>query len=509
VLLAGGRWRHQAILSSTGGVANRNALYLIDTGLNDVRFALANSAVQDPDTYLKNTAGALADSIKSLQANGARYIIVPAAAIVPDARLTVRTATEFYNNQVWSDLSARGVNFIPADFNSVRAAVAQNGLAFGFTFTGNKPGQTACPIPTDPKFPQTAWAIWCSPNSPVSKLNSGADKYFFADDDHLSTAGQKIEADYFYSLLTAPSQISMLAETAVKTRMQTTADIQTQIDLSQAHRGPQNVNAWVSGDINSLTIDNFHGMANDSNTFGSVAAGVDHRFAPGLIAGVAFSLGRLQSNLGEFGNFKQNEQSFSVYAAYSGGPLWGTLIGTVGHLDYDSNRITPIGITMQSNRGTTTGENWSAAVQGGYKFLSGSMTHGPIVGFLHQDLTVDGFTESGSFTSLAFGSQTRESSVGQFGYRASLDWSRYHPFAQVLWNHEFEGGRNVTASLTTVVAPSYSLPAVVLGKDWGSAAAGLTIDAGSGVNLVGKATADFGQSSAIVYGGQLGLNVAF
>ena len=265
----------------------------------------------------------------------------------------------------------------------------------------------------------------------------------------------------------------------------------------------------MSGDINSLTIDNYHGMANDSNTLGSVAGGVDYNFARGLIAGVTFSSGKVQSSLGEFGNFKQNEQSFSVYAAYSGGPLWGNVIGTFGHLDYDSNRTTPIGITMQSNHGTTTGENWSAAVQGGYKFLTGGLTHGPVVGFLHQDLTVDGFTESGSFTSLAFGSQTRESSVAQLGYRASLDWSRYHPFAQVLWNHEFEGDRNVTASLTTITAPSYSLPAVALGKDWGSAAAGLTIDVSSGVNLVGKATADFGQSSTIVYGGQLGLNVAF
>jgi uncharacterized protein YhjY with autotransporter beta-barrel domain len=39
----------------------------------------------------------------------------------------------------------------------------------------------------------------------------------------------------------------------------------------------------------------------------------------------------------------------------------------------------------------------------------------------------------------------------------------WHPFAQVLWDHEFKGV--VTASLTTIAAPSDSMPAVVLGRD--------------------------------------------
>ena len=191
----------------------------------------------DPNAYLSTAAGKLADSIKSLQLAGARYIIVPDTAFsFPTNDPTAQTEQKFYSTTLWSDLAARGVNFIPADFNSVRQAIAANKSAFGFTNIGTGAGQTACEKPDQTKFPfiTTAWASLVFANFSLSKLTPGADKFdLFADDQHLTTAGQKIEADYYYSLLTAPSEISMLAETAIKTRIQVTADIQTQIDLSQ------------------------------------------------------------------------------------------------------------------------------------------------------------------------------------------------------------------------------------------------------------------------------------
>ena len=52
------------------------------------------------------------------------------------------------------------------------------------------------------------------------------------------------------------------------------------------------------------------------------------------------------------------------------------------------------------------------------------------------------------------------------GYQANFDWGVWHPFAQVVWDHEFDPlSRVVTASLTNIAAPSYSMPAVVLGRD--------------------------------------------
>ena len=51
-------------------------------------------------------------------------------------------------------------------------------------------------------------------------------------------------------------------------------------------------------------------------------------------------------------------------------------------------------------------------------------------------MRVGGFTETGSFTSLSFGDQVRDSAIGTLGYRVSLDAGMFRPFAKVAWNHE-------------------------------------------------------------------------
>jgi outer membrane lipase/esterase len=81
----------------------------------------------------------------------------------------------------------------------------------------------------------------------------------------------------------------------------------------------------------------------------------------------------------------------------------------------------------------------------------------------------------------------------------------------VVWNHEFdEDNRSVTAALTTAAfAPSYSMPAVDVGKDWGTADIGATVKVNSAMMLVGAFTSEFGDHSVMTYGGQLGLNLAF
>jgi outer membrane lipase/esterase len=334
--------------------------------------------------------------------------------------------------------------------------------------------------------------------------------YLFLDGTHMTEAGQIITADYNYSLLTAPSEISFLAETAVKSRLSLVSSIQAQIDLSQMLRGPSGVNAWVTGNVNAISFENYHGFPGDPDTLITGAAGVDYALAPGLIAGVAVSGGSLNSAFGTTGYFTQTENSVSLYGAYKAGSFWANAIGTYGHLNYGVNRNVPIGIALLENSGSTSGEDWSAAFQGGYKFWTNGLTHGPIAGFVHQNVSIGGFTESGSVTSLAFGNQTRESDVGQFGYRAAYDLAEYQPFVQIMYNHEFaDANRNITASLTTIAAPSYSLPAVLLGKDWGEVKAGVNADVGHGVRAFVLGSADFGQGSATVYGGQIGFNIAF
>jgi outer membrane lipase/esterase len=507
-------------LASVNGQANANGLYLISGGGNDVGFAQDNLPAAASDIYIQTQANALANAVQTLRNAGARYFIVPNQAYsFPNGggagNAEARRLKLESSYALWNDLAARGVNFIPADVNAVRLAIRDNPAAFGFEFIDTALGHTAC---TKPAGIGSAWGLLCSANPGApSQLIPGADQTrLFADDQHLSAAGQKIMADYFYSLVVAPSQISMLAEHAVKSRARNVQGIQQQIELSgqEGHHRHHGMNMWVNGDVSHLAIKNYDGFPDDPGTPVMITVGADYRVAHGLLVGAALSINQSKADFNRTGgDFKQNETAVSVYAATTGQPLWASVIGTWGKLDYDVNRQAAIGITVQSSRGSTDGRNRSLALESGYKFKSeslGGLTHGPVAGLVLQDIKIGGFTETGSFTSLAFGEQTRHSAVLALGYRASLDLGAWKPFAQATWNHELANTeRDIMASITTSVAPSYTMPGVVLGKDWANVTVGSTFKLGNGMTALGSVSADLAQKDVTNVGARLGLNVPF
>ena len=298
-------------------------------------------------------------------------------------------------------------------------------------------------------------------------------------------------------------------------------------------------NAWVSGDVSSLKMGNdFNGFPTDPGTPGMVSVGVDYAFAANWLVGAVVSVGTATQSFSLGGNFRQNEFAVSGYAAHAGGPLWFDLIGTYGGLHYDVNRIVPIGIATIANNGSTNGSNASFATEIGYNILLpvGSsavasplpvkapppaapvyLTHGPVAEIVLQRINVDGFTETdpfsgdplGGFTALSYAGQVRDSAVTELGYQVSMDIGAWHPYAKLAWNHELVPyDRSVTASLTTISAPSYSMPAVIFGTDWASATVGTTLNLGGGTVAYASFTSQMGQSSVTYYGGQLGLSFA-
>lgn len=489
-------------LAANGGSANSKALYLISSGGNDIGFALSNLAANQRNAYVTTAATDLVAAVARLRNAGARLFIVP------NQPQSIGTANQqalraLYNSTLWNGLASAGINFIPADINAVLLAVRGNS-AFGFTATGS-----AC---TQPAGITSGWASLCSATSTVSTFVTpdAASTHLLADDIHLTSAGQKIVADYEYSLLVAPSMISMLAEAPVKTRAGVISAIENQMMLSRRPRGPSGFNAWVTGDVASLKIENTQGFPNDPGIPATLIAGIDYKSADWLF-GAAISAGTQTAKFDQnFGNFRQNEFTLSGYGLTRRGPLWGSVIGTAGLIDTNVQRTVPIGITVQPNAGSTSGSNLSLSVSAGYDLIFGNVTHGPIAGMSFQRVKVSGFTESGSFTSLSFGDQMRNSAVSALGYQISVDLGRSQPFGRVLWNHELANtNRDVQASLTTIAAPSYTMPAVVAGKDWGSTVAGASVKMSERIRGLFALSGQFAQRQVSVYGGQVGINAAF
>jgi len=489
-------------LAANGGVANPNALYLISSGGNDIDFAKDNLPANERVGYVIQAAKDEVAAVVKLKAAGARYIIIPNLSADPQGLRAT------YNETLWNGLATAGVNFIPADFNSLRRTIVENPGAFGFTDTTNP----ACA----PVLDVNAAALLCaSSKAPLVPTNPGqptADQTHLLADKagHFTTKGQKIVADYEYSLVIAPSEISLLAENPVKSRNATIDLIMNQIPISQRTRGPLGFNVWASGDVSRLKIDRPVGFVGESATPTQVTAGIDTMTSGGILLGMAVSAGTKKASFSQGGSFTQDEFAVSGYTAATLGPLWLNMIGTFGALHYDVNRVVPLGPLLEQNNTTTNGTNMSFSVRSGYNAVVGPLTHGPIIGLTLQSIHIDGFAESGNVTSLAFGEQYRHSSLGVLGYQASFDFGMFQPFAKVLWNHEFVANdRLVTASLTSTVAPSYSLPAVKLGKDWASATAGVSVGIAKGVTGLVSFTGQLGQDKATIYGGQVGLNVAF
>src|SRR3984885_13683200 len=261
-------------LAANNGVANPNGLYLISSGGNDISFALGLPANMQNATVV-GAANALVAAIVQLQAAGARTFIIPDTPQSFGGQPT-ESLRAAYNTTLWQGLAAARVNFVPADINAMYRAVQASPSTFGLIGGGG-------PACTQPAGIPSGWSTMCSPTSTISTLVSPDAEYthLLADDIHLSTAGQIIEADYEYSLITAPTEISLLAEAPVKTRQTMIEAMFTQIGLSQQNRNVGTYNAWISGGVSALGMQSSApGVPGDPGAPLGATVGFDYAFAP-------------------------------------------------------------------------------------------------------------------------------------------------------------------------------------------------------------------------------------
>jgi outer membrane lipase/esterase len=498
----------QNYLSSVNGVANPNALYLIKSGDNDATYFTNQGPawMAAHPTYLSDGAAALATAVASLQAAGARTIVVRNSydyallaglgGTIPSENADAYARSVALWQSEWSSLTAAGVRFIPADNNSLFKFVAKNPTLFGFTASSVLSSNAPSPLP--------AIIAIATPEQQQT--------YLWINGPHLSTAGQTIEADYTYSLLVAPSQISLMAETAVQSGLSRAATIQGQIDLSGQQRGPSGINVWSSAGVNRLRVKNETGFANEAGTNFGGALGVDYKMPSGVIVGAAVTAGGQRQDFSTGGHFDQTDESLSLYAAYKAGPLWGNAVATHGQFQDKIAREVTLGIFTDHNNANTTGQSQALAVRFGGDISLGRITTGPVAGVVLQQVHLNGFSETGTsgVTALSFANQTRESAVGQLGWRVLLDVGAWQPFAEAKWNHEWAGkDHSVTASLTSVAAPSYTMDAAPIASDWATVSLGASFKLNSRVMLRGEASAALFNAEGESYGAELGVNISF
>jgi outer membrane lipase/esterase len=192
-------------LGANANLADPNALYLISSGGNDVTYSQSNfSGLANREAFLGAQAASLANAIYSLQSAGAKTILVNGLA-------GTGTLGLFWTSTLFSDLSALNVKFIGADIaglvTTVEANPAAYGITPGFQFQGIAGAGAATTSACVAGAGATGWGQWCAntttPDPQYSHLRSTDSEQtsLWADDQHLSAAGQLIEAKYEFSLL--------------------------------------------------------------------------------------------------------------------------------------------------------------------------------------------------------------------------------------------------------------------------------------------------------------------
>lgn len=456
-------------LTATGGRADPNALYTVWGGPNDLFTAAASPA--NAPAIIGQAVTAQVGVIGALQANGARYVLVPN---IPDLGRTPgflgnTGATQLavsYNTALYNALASQGLRVIPLDTFTFLGEITSSPAQYGFTNV------------TTPACGATS-SLVCTPLNYVAPGAAGT--YAFADGVHPSLAAHQMLSQYALSVLEGPRQIAVLPYTASVIGRARADQVSRHVDGKPESDG---MRWWGGFRGDSLRYDegDFDGIT-PTGTFGVDWASGDFVF--GGFAGY----GRGKSDFGNrTGSFKQTDTTLGGFAGWYQDRLWTNAQVSYTWLSYDVDREIQFGPATRRHSGSPDGSNLSVALNAGYDFEHGRVRHGPIAGLLSQQIKLDGYAESnGSATALTYADQKFDALTGSIGWKASIQATEHlRPYTQLTYDHEFEEmDDEVFASLQSMpgVMP-YAVP-------------GLNFDRNYGTFLIGARTQLFGLDADI------------
>ncbi|CAD5107314.1 esterase EstP [Zestomonas carbonaria] len=423
-------------LANRGLSLDPNTLFYVNGGGNDFLQGRVLNEVQAQEAAVR-----LADSVRALQGAGARYIMVsllpnvgttPALAGTPLAEAFGALGTAL-NTELLAQLRTIDAEIIPLNVPLLFSEVVQDAARFGFDTSQDLVGTCfdGC------ANPNATWGIGSATPDP-SKL-------IFNDSVHPTTAVHQIFADYAYSLLAAPWELTLLPEMAHGTlrahqdrlRAQWQADWEAWQPVGQ-WRG------FVDGGGQHLDFDGQGSASGGDGTGYNLNLGTSYRLDEAWRIGLAagFYGQELEAGAAD-SDYDLRSYLASAFVQYQHNRWWGEAALTGGYLDYhDLKRKFDMGIATRSEKGDTDGSLWAFGGRFGYDIAEpGSDWHlSPFVSADYARVEVDGYVESGaSSTSLRFDDQTRTSKRLGVGLQGRLQVSPATAlFAEVAQEREYE-----------------------------------------------------------------------
>lgn len=405
-VVAGGRTRDGFLvdLANRGLSLDPNALYYVNGGGNDFLQGRVLSTVQ-----AQAAAGRLVDSVEALQAAGARYIMV---SLLPNLGNTptlggsnsfISGLASDLNTELVSQLREIDANIIPLNLSLLVTEVLANPDAFGFDGSQNLTGTcfNGC---------ASVNATWG-----INSATPDPSKLLFNDGVHPTTAVQQIAADYAYSLLLAPQELSLLPEMALGNLRAHQGQLRSQLQADWLAWQP--VNQWrgfVAGGGQQQDFDSQDSSSSADGNGYNLNLGGSYRLNDAWRVGVALGLYGQELEVGAAdSDYSLNSYLATAFAQYQENRWWADLALSVGSLDYHNlERSFNLGHVKRTEKGDTDGNLWGASGRVGYDIAQpGSDWHlSPFLSADYVDIDVDGYAEDGSrSTALNFADQQRDS----------------------------------------------------------------------------------------------------
>lgn len=470
-------------LTNTGGQADRNALYTVWGGANDL-FAVAAGA--DAATTIGQSVASQVGIVSSLKAAGARYVMVPN---LPDIGITPQfiaggaaaqaVATGLatsYNNALYGALAAQGLEVIPLDtFGMLRELVANPG-EYGFA---NVTGM-AC---------LSGQSITCAPTELAQP--DAASSYVFADGVHPTGRTHEILAQYAASVIEGPRQQQLVARSAQ-------AASRARIDQVAGHLAPGQADGtqWWGGvhaDMQRYESGRLYDGIAPEGLFG-----VDW-VKDGRAFGVFAGFGQMNADFGNSGGeFDLAQTTVGVFGSFQDGGFWINGQASYSWLDADIDRQINLGPAKRIHQGQADGSNVAVAVNAGWEFGQGVLRHGPVLGVSYQDTTLEGYAEKGAgATALAYADTDVQSFVGRAGWQVRIAADAFQPYARVTWDNEFED-KPAQARAHLQSQPGlgdFRVPGMAFDSEYGTAVVGARFNV-FGLDANVGMTATFGASAS-------------
>ncbi len=413
-------------LASGDLAINRRTLVVINSGGNDVR----DADPADPTATALAAADTTLAAIGAIVDAGVRTIVIPtfppmgalseSSNVAPDGSRTDKAiarniAADAFNSAMAAGLPATGGNIVVVDWHRLVLEVQADPGAFGFN--GGIDHSRYC-------YSGSEWSITgveCTEAPGLGKASGGdPDDFVLNDGLHPTGAMYRVLADYTASILRAPGMISLLPEAAL-------ADARAfgnTVDDYQARRRwggqPDGWDLFSSVQWADLDYADTYATPGADADAGDFTIGAALSLKGGWHAGGA--LGILESEVeidGSGSEFESSSVMGSLFLGYRDNIIFADLSLTLGRADLDDiDRSVRLGSTMRrTESGDTEADSYGiAAVIGVDMIESNAVRFGPYMGLDYLHIEVDGYAErSDASTAMAFGDQTRKSSVGSLG----------------------------------------------------------------------------------------------